>query len=294
MEPKFLISTEPSLEGLPYASASPNQLLDLYLPDDMSPRPPLVVAIHGGRFSLGTRRWELAHVPALLAAGWAVASVEYRLSHEAPFPAAVQDCKAAVRWLRANAHRFGYDPDKFIAWGRSAGGNLAALIGTTCRLHTRFDDSELADITTSAVVQAVVDWYGPSDFSLFDQHFTEHVPRGGRDSSVSTDRADSPFAAYLGAPLARVPHLVQESNPITYVEAGSDLPPFFLAAGDADRKVPYQQSVILAEALERAGVPVELHILPGLGHGAVEFEQDTTPLVIQWLRQQDLAPTPPS
>jgi acetyl esterase/lipase len=290
MEPKFLISQEPTVEGLAYASASPNQLLDLYLPDDMSHRPPLVVAIHGGRFSLGTRRWELAHVPALLESGWAVASVEYRLSQEAAFPAAVQDCKAAVRWLRSRAHQFGFDPDRFIAWGRSAGGNLAALIGTTGSHRTRFDDGGLGEIETSAAVQAVVDWYGPSDFSLIDKHFAEHLPPGGADSSVSTAGANSPFAAYLGAELSRVPELVQESNPITYVGTGSELPPFFLAAGDADRKVPYHQSVILGEALERAGAAVELHILAGAGHGAVQFEEEMTPLVLRWLRRLGLAP----
>jgi dipeptidyl aminopeptidase/acylaminoacyl peptidase len=118
------------------------------------------------------------------------------------------------------------------------------------------------------------------------------MPPGGPDASVSTTHPDSPFTAYLGAPPSRVPELVQESNPITYVEPGADLPPFFLAAGDADRKVPYQQSVILAEALDRAGVPFELHILPGLGHGAVEFEENMTPLVIQWLGNRGLAPTP--
>lgn len=290
MESKFEISLEPTVKDRRYATVSPNQLVDLYLPDDMSHRPPLVVAIHGGRFSLGNRRWELLHVPDLLAAGWAIASVEYRLSHGATFPAAVQDCKAAVRWLRANAEEFGYHRQRFIAWGRSAGGHLAAMVGATGAMRTRFDDDSLADTTISAEVQAVVDWYGPSDFSLMDSHYAARRPANCPEAPTRNNAADSPTSVYLGAALPTVPHLVQESNPITYVRTANSIPPFFLATGDADCKVPYQQTLVLAEALESVGADVELRVLPGIGHGAIEFEEQITPIVLDWLRARNLAP----
>jgi acetyl esterase/lipase len=290
MESKFEISLEPTAEGRRYAAASANQLVDLYLPADMSHQPPLIVAIHGGRFSLGNRRSELLHVPALLAAGWAVASVEYRLSHEAKFPAAVQDCKAAVRWLRASAAEFGYDPERVIAWGRSAGGHLAAMLGATGAMRTRFDDDSLADTSISAEVQAVVDWYGPSDFSLMDSHFAAQPPANCPEPPWQNNAADSPTSVYLGAALPTIPHVVQESNPVTHVRTADTLPPFFLAAGDADCKVPYQQTLVLAEALEAVGADVELRVLPGIGHGAIEFEEQITPLVLDWLEKRHLAP----
>lgn len=289
IESKFEIDLEPSVDSLRYAQASPNQLLDLYLPDDMSHRPPLVVAIHGGRFSLGNRRWELLHVPQLLRAGYAIASVEYRLVAEARFPAAVQDCKAAVRWLRAHANEFGYDPQRLVAWGRSAGGHLAAMVGATGGTATAFDDASLADTSISPQVQAVVDWYGPSDFSLMDAHFAGHQTAGCHAPIVVSDSPDSPIAAYLGAPPVAAPDLARESSPITYLSSRTALPPFFLATGDADCKVPFQQSLVLAEALEAVGADVELRVLPGIGHGAVEFEEQLTPVVLDWLAHRGLA-----
>lgn len=290
IESKFEIDLEPSFEGLAYATRSPNQVLDLYLPADMTSCPPLVVAIHGGRFSLGNRRWELMHVPSLLERGWAVASIEYRLAQEAPFPAAVQDCKAAVRWLRSRAGEFGYDPDRFIAWGRSAGGTLAALVGATGSDRTRLDE-EPPTANASASVQAIIDWYGLSDFSQISNHFRAQQLTDENLPLVDFDGPDSPISVWLGAPASSVPDLVAEASPITYVRSSQGtFPPFFIATGDADLKVPYKQSVVLAEALRAAGVDVELHILPGLGHGAAEIEEQLTPVAMLWLADRGLAP----
>lgn len=291
MESKFEIDLEPTHEGLAYSTHSATQVLDLYLPADMASRPPLIVATHGGRFSLGNRRWELLHVPALLEAGWAIASVEYRLAQEAAFPAAVQDCKSAVRWLRGNADTFGYDPDRFIAWGRSAGGTLAALLGVTGPLSTRFDEDPATAASPSAAVQAVVDWYGLSDFTQASSHFREQHLATGNAPLVDFEAPDSPVSVWLGAPAPSVPDLVAEASPITYVgPLRDDLPPFFLATGDADLKVPHQQSIVLADALREAGVDVELRVLPGLGHGAIEIEEQLTPVVMSWLAARGLAP----
>lgn len=288
-ESKFEIDLEPTVDSLRYAEASPSHLLDLYLPAEMNHQPPLVVAIHGGRFSRGNRRWELAHIPRLLEVGYAIASVEYRLVAEARFPAAVEDCKAAVRWLRAHASHFGYDPERLVAWGRSAGGYLAAMLGITGAAGTAFDNAELADTSISAQVQAVIDWYGPSDFSLMDSHFAGHQAVGCHAPIVFSDSPGSPVAAYLGASPAAAPDLARESSPITHVSALDPPPPFFLATGDADCKVPFQQSLVLAEALRAANADVDLHVLPRVGHGAAEFEEQLTPVVLDWLARRGLA-----
>jgi acetyl esterase/lipase len=147
---------------LAYGADSPNQVVDLYVPGDTGPWP-LIVAIHGGAFMKGNRTWELPHLPALLGRGYAVASVEYRLSSEALFPAGVRDVKQATAYLRAHAGELNLDPSFFAAWGRSAGGHLAAMLGVTSGRATEFD-REHGDSS----VQAVVDWYGPSDFLAMD------------------------------------------------------------------------------------------------------------------------------
>jgi len=144
---------------LAYGTDSPNQVVDLYVPDGSGPWP-LVIGIHGGAFRAGTRNWELSNVPALLEQGYAVAAVEYRLSGEALFPAAVQDVKQATAYLRAHAGELGLDYSFFAAWGRSAGGHLSAMLGVTSGQRTEFDYPGGGDSS----VQAVIDWYGPSDF----------------------------------------------------------------------------------------------------------------------------------
>ncbi len=288
-EPKPLPA--PTVRGAPYGYPSPACVLDLYLPasrPDGDP-PPLIIAIHGGAFLMGDRSRDLAAVPELLALGWAVASIDYRLSGEALFPAAVQDCKAAVRWLRRHAGEHGYDPGRFAAWGRSAGGHLAAMLGTTASTRSRFDEVEpgihgVSADEVSSEVQAVVNWYGPSDFGLMDAQTAELAPVGCPDEPQVHDLTTSPESLYLGGLVSTVPELVAESNPITHVRPATRLPPFFLAVGDQDCLVPHQQTLILADALREADVPVELHVLHGIGHGGPEFEAAMTPLAVAWLQ----------
>jgi acetyl esterase/lipase len=266
---------------LAYGTESPNQLVDLYAPAGSGPWP-LVVGIHGGAFMHGNRTWEKPNVPALLAGGYAVASVEYRLSGEALFPAAVRDVKQATAYLRAQAGELGLDPSFFAAWGRSAGGHLAAMLGVTSGQPTEFDPADGGDSS----VQAVVDWYGPSDFLQMDAQVTAEPPPDDEHPPMVHDAPDSPESKWIGGPIQNLPEAAARANPITYVtRATVPLPPFFLAAGTSDHLIAYQQTLILADALRAHGTPVELRILTGARHADQRFETELTQPALRWLDQ---------
>jgi acetyl esterase/lipase len=270
----------PAATTLAYGTDSPNQVLDLYVPDAAGPWP-LVVAIHGGAFMMGDRRRELIHLPALLAAGYAVASVEYRFSGEALFPAAVLDVKQATAYLRAHAAELNLDPAFFAAWGRSAGGHLSAMLGVTSGRATEFDRPG-----GDSSVQAVVDWYGPSDFLVMDAQFIAGPPAGDGPPVQNHDEPGSPESRWIGGPIQELPEATARANPITYITgAGTTLPPFFLAAGTSDHLVPHQQTLILADALRAHGTPAELHILRDARHGDQRFESELTGPAVDWLEQ---------
>jgi len=280
----------PSDVTLAYGSDSPNQVLDLYTPGAGGPWP-LVVAIHGGAFMMGDRRRELSHLPALIAAGYAVAAVEYRFSGEALFPAAVLDVKLATAYLRAHAAELNLDPAFFAAWGRSAGGHLSAMLGVTSGQATEFDgagfDGTGLDGTGGdSSVQAVVDWYGPSDFLVMDAQFIAGPPTGDGPPVQNHDEPGSPESRWVGGPIQELPEVTARANPITYITgAGTPPPPFFLAAGTSDHLVPHQQTLILADALRAHGTPAELHILPDARHGDQRFESELTQPAIDWLER---------
>jgi acetyl esterase/lipase len=230
------------------------QKLDLYLPEH-GENLPLIVWIHGGAWrSGGKEQLRASHLLDFLAEGYAIASVNYRLSQHATFPAQIQDCKAAVRWLRANAERYGLDPDRFGAWGPSAGGHLAALLGTAGDTR-EFDTGENLDY--SSRVQAVVDFFGPTDFLQMDAH---RLPEG-----LVHGLPDSPEAHLVGGPIEDNRDKVAQANPITYIT--EDDPPFLIVHGDADPLVPHHQSELLADALKKAGIPVVFYTVKGGKHG---------------------------
>jgi acetyl esterase/lipase len=263
-----------------YGTDSPNQAADIYAPGGTGPWP-LVVAIHGGAFMAGDRSRELPHLPELLKRGYAVASIEYRLSGEAIFPAAVRDVKQATAYLRAHAAELSLDPSFFVAWGRSAGGHLAAMLGVTTGQATEFDGP-----VGDSSVQAVINWYGPSDFLQMDAQFMARPPVGDTPPVQIHDEPRSPESKWIGAPIQEVPEVAARANPITYVaNATGPLPPFFLAAGTSDHLVPHQQTLILAEALREHGTPVALRVLQDARHGDARFESELTQPAIQWLDQ---------
>ena len=259
----------PLYKDVAYARMSGAQRLDLYIPEGKGPFP-VVVNIHGGAFKFGDKHIDNPVLGrALLRHGYAIASIDYRQSGEAKFPAAVQDAKAAVRFLRANTVKFNIDPNRIVAFGQSAGGNIAAMLGTTGGV-AEFDDPALGNAGVSSRVQAVIDWFGPIDFGKLDEEAKE---QGCPHSEQSHSAADSPESLYLGKAIPQAEDLVKKANPITYIGTyigayiGKDVPPFLIQNGDNDCTVAVAQSKLLADALKAAGRDVHYDLLKGVGHG---------------------------
>jgi acetyl esterase/lipase len=270
------------LTDLAYAGDSPSQRLDLYLPATGEAPYPVILAIHGGGFVGGDKAdGQITPVLEALSRGYAVAGVNYRLSGEATFPAAINDVKAAIRWLRANAGEHQLDPSRFAAWGQSAGGNLAALAGTSGDLPA-LRGPHPANAGQSDGLQAVVDWYGPISFLRTDRDFLI----AGFERPSAADPT-SFLSVYLGAPLTEVPGKVKAADPITYITP--DDPPVLIEHGAADGIVPYPQSSRFARALaERAGPGRgTLRIFPGAGHvDPLFFSPEHVDSVLDWLDRQ--------
>ena len=248
------------LKDLAYvAGGHERQKLDLYLPPDR-----LALAARRRRSTAAPSGWgarTASRPAAFVARGFAVAAINYRLSQHAVFPAQIEDCKAAVRWLRANAARYGYDPARVASYGGSAGGHLAAMLGTTGDVKA-FDVG--ANLGVSSRVQAVVDFFGPTDFLQMDAH------RLSAQAMVH-DTPDSPESQLVGGPIRDNPDKVARANPITYVTP--DDPPFLIVHGDADLLVPHHQSELLEAALRKAGVRVRFVTIPGGPHGGETVKQ---------------------
>jgi acetyl esterase/lipase len=246
------------LEYVP--NGHPRQRLDLHLPAEGKGWP-LIVWVHGGAWRAGDKK-NVRYPLRLLKEGYAVASVGYRLSQDALFPAQIEDGKAAIRWLRANAQKYGYNADRIGVWGASAGGHLVALLGMTG--HVR--ELEVGpNKEFSSRVQAVCDFYGPTDFLQMDE-------QGGPSSSHNSP--GSPESALLGGPIQERKGLAAKANPIAYIRTTEtrQIPPFLIVHGDSDKTVPMGQSVLLYEALQAARAEVEFQKLSGSGHGAPAFE----------------------
>ena len=198
---------------------------------------PAIIFIHGGGWYRGDHNGPQNYPFA--AAGYFTVNIEYRLSGEAIFPAQIHDCKAAIRWLRANAKEYHIDPHRIGVWGLSAGGHLTSLLGTSGDVP--YLEGNGGSKGFSSRVQAIVDWYGPSDLSKM----------GG-----THDEPDSPECRVVGGLLSERKEIVQMVNPITYVT--SDDPPFLIIHGEKDQIVPFNQSELLHHALKETGVDVTL------------------------------------
>ena len=250
-------------------------LLDLYLPSG-APRPmPVIVWLHAGGWRSGNRKQAPDLSRHFAMRGFAMASIEYRLSGEATFPAQLHDVKAAIRWLRTHAERCGIDGRRIGLWGASAGGHLATLAALTP--DQEFDRSAeepnaQPDVPTD--VQAVVSAYAPIDFLRMDAQRDEAViavddpsafvlPPGAR-----TGDARSYESLLIGAPIHDRPDLARAASPLSYVAAGA--PPFLIVHGGSDRAVPVQQSELLHDALARCGIDVTLQLVAGRGHGFLD------------------------
>jgi acetyl esterase/lipase len=227
--------------------------LDLYLPAKVDSPLPVIVWIHGGGWSGGSK--EGCPAVRFVGKGYAVASINYRFSQHALFPAQIEDCKAAVRWLRANAKKYSLDAGHIGVWGASAGGHLVALLGTTGGVKEL--EGNGGNLDQSSRVQCVVDWFGPTDFAKM----------GG-----SQDKPGSAMARLVGGPVRDRQKLAAKANPITYVD--KDSAPFLIMHGEEDKGVLINQSELLDEALRSAGVESTLVRVAGSGHGGPGF---TTP-----------------
>jgi acetyl esterase/lipase len=227
--------------------------LDLYLPEQKPANPlPVIVWIHGGGWLNGSKE-NAKNASWLATKGFAVASINYRLTTEATWPAQIDDCRESVRWLRANAKTYGLDPDHIGAFGSSAGGHLAALMGTRPYPDAERDTSR---------IQAVCDWFGPTELLTMPPNM---IANGRTEEQV----ANSNGAKLLGATVKDVPDLAKEASALDNVTA--DDAPFLIMHGSADPGVPTEQSKKLHAKLVSSGVHSEFHIVEGAGHGGPQF-----------------------
>jgi acetyl esterase/lipase len=234
--------------------------LDVTLPKGRGPYP-LVIFIHGGAWLAGdptvtnpTYR-KLDFINKLLDSGYAVSRISYRLSSEGIFPMQMHDCKAAVRFLRANALHFNVDPNRFAAMGDSAGGHLASMVGLTAD-HPELE-GEVGKAKASSAVQAVVNWFGPAEL------LTMQSQRVDQNWS-SVDDPKSPESKLIGGAVQENQIAAIAASPVNYVH--SKAPPFLIQHGTADRLVPHVQSVALANRLKNAGCDVTLSSIEGADH----------------------------
>lgn len=257
---------------LPYIeNGHERQRLDLYLPENADHPLPVVVWVHGGGWRGGSKDSGRRALP-LVGKGYAVASINYRLSQHAVFPAQIEDCKAAIRWLRANAEKYNLDPDHIGVWGSSAGGHLVALLGTSGDVKEL--EGNDGSPGQSSRVQAVVDWYGPADFLKFQL----------------SENSESAISKLLGGTIQDNPDKAKQASPVTYVS--KDDPPFLIMHGDKDPTVPFNQSERLADALKKAGVPVTFQPIPGAKHGGPEFRSPENLKTIEEFFDKYLKPNP--
>ena len=229
------------------------QKLDVFVPKSEKPLP-LIIWVHGGGWEAGSKDGNPATL--FLGKGYAVAGVNYRLSKHAAYPAQLHDVKSAVRYLRASAAKYNLNPDKFGVWGASAGGHLVALLGTTAEVKELEGDGKHKEV--SSRVQAVCDWFGPTDL-------TKLALPGGSTNAVTR---------LLGGDGAAKKDVAATGNPINYVT--KDDAPFLILHGTKDPLVPLSQSEMLHESLKKAGVPSELIVVAGAGHGDAKFREPFT------------------
>jgi len=245
------------------------QLLDLYLPKEADTPLPVVMWVHGGGWKNGSKKncpasWLVEH-------GFAVASINYRLIPE-QWPVQMDDCRAAVRWLRFNADNYNLDPNHIGVWGGSAGGHLVALMGTLPP-----PDFE----TTTSRVQAVCDWYGPSDLLTMP-------PNVVSEKRTAEQVAQSNGAKLLGAPVWTIPEKAMTAS--AFHQVSKDDAPFLIMHGEKDPAVPLVQSEMLHEQLNKTGVESTLHIVKGAGHGGKEFRTPEVQKMILEFFEKHLKP----
>ncbi len=234
--------------------------LDVYLPDKPREQPmPWVVWVHGGGWAGGSRNSVETFAIRQTCRGYAVVAVDYRLSFEARFPAALSDLRAALRYVRAHATEFNLDPENVIVWGASAGGHLASMLALTSQ-EKSFDRKDDRHRQVPITVRGVIGWWTPTSFPEFDEDFglkclqrTCHTCEGSAESR------------FLGCEVKKCTQRARRASPISWVNKHA--PPFLLSHGSQDCTVPEAQSTRLADALKAVGANVQLQIVPNGRHG---------------------------
>lgn len=249
---------------VPYAdSKNPRHRLDIYLPKERRFEVlPVVAFFHGGGWMNGDKADCPRRVLPLVRTGHYIAvCVGYRLSGEMEWPAQLHDSKAAVRWIRANASRFSFDPDRIGVWGRDAGAHLALMLGVTTN-EPAVEGAVGTNQTVSSAVNGVVNFFGVSDLLAL------------RAQSRDVDHSQSSVAEarLIGGPVSEYPDDARAASPVTY--ASSTDPPVLTVHGDLDRVVPYDQAIRIDRALRRAGVPSYFVTVKGGGHGDFSTSAD--------------------
>ncbi|EDY83479.1 hypothetical protein VDG1235_3106 [Verrucomicrobiia bacterium DG1235] len=255
-------------------STNPAHRLDLYLPANNQTPAPLIVWTHGGAWRGGTK--DSVGIEAMTERGWAIASVEYRLSTEAPFPALIHDIKAAIRYLRANAAELHLDPNTFVIAGDSAGGHLAALVGLSS--HDPYLEGTLgAHLDTSSDIQAVVALFGAHNLTTI---LSQSTPHGLNVRAPALE-------LLLGGPIADTKEAAVLASPIHYVSEHSC--PVFIMHGDQDPQMPVNQSLELWGKCKELGIPTHLEIIRGGAHGGPRFYDATRLDIINTFLHSHLA-----
>jgi len=259
------VTTQRTWTNITYANKSTANKLDIYLPATGDGPFPVIVWIHGGAFKMGSKSMVSGVEPYLVSKGYAVVSIDYRLSGEAIFPAQIYDVKAAIRFLKANAATYKLNSEKFATWGESAGAGLASLAGTSGGVAA-LEDMSMGNSTQNSTVQATVDLFGPIDFlTMNSQWITLGV--NGQDH----DAATSPESILVGGAIQTKPDMCNMYNPETYITV--DDPPFYIEHGSADVLIPYLQAKTFYDKL----VPVigadkaNYKLLTGAGHADAAF-----------------------
>ena len=260
-------------------------LLDIFLPKTGKAPFPVVVCIYGSAWfanNLKGTTFTTGLGQRLLKEGFAVVSINYRSSHDAIFPAQIQDTKAAIRFIRANSGTFSLDPNFVAITGWSSGGHLASMCGVTNGVKSTTINGLAVDIEgnlgkntgQSSKVDLVIDWFGPTDFLIMDQC----------GSSIKHDDPSSPESSLVGGPIQQNKDKVALANPISYVSKSN--PPFLIFHGDKDPLVPHCQSEKLYKQLQKEGVVSELVLVPGGGHGPGVMVEKYYDQMISFLRAQ--------
>ena len=242
--------------------------LDIVRPKTQPKDPmPVVVFIHGGGWQKGDKQSGLGRLIPLVQKGYFGATINYRLTDIAPFPAQIEDCKCAIRWVRAHAKEYNLDPDHIGVWGGSAGGHLVALLGTSGGVKALEGKGGSND--QSSKVQAVADYFGPTDFPYWAE---EAKKKGFNQEQLESQRGGSAITKLLGGNFSEKMDVAKKASPTTYIDKND--PPIFIGHGEKDALVPISQSEVFYDMLKKAGVDAAFHIVKGQGHGFRDPETD--------------------